>query len=786
LAEWLNSAETAGPNGYIWYKFHFLPMLRFLTILLLISPTVFSQQAVSTIRGYVYDGDSHYPLPGATILLKDTERGATTDEKGAFRLENVETGRYSVQASFVGYKTVIKPEILLESGKEQVLTFYLIKGDSTLSELVVHHVRSENLNNVYEITNEQTLRYAATYLDPARVVSSLPGVALAHDQANGIVVRGNGPNTTQWKLEGVEIVNPNHFSNAGTFSDRATQTGGGVNILSTQLLGTSNFLTGAYAASYGNTLGGIMDMRLRKGNDEQHEFTAQAGLIGLDLAAEGPFSSNSKASYLVNYRYSFTGLLSAMGVALGGETMSFQDLAFNVSLPAGKAGEFTLFGMGGTSKNVFEAKEDVNDWEYEKDGFDITFKSKMGAAGITHRLPLSRKTSLRTTIAASALSSQREAFRLDPSNIQNVLSSDLDEVEKVKLAFSTAINHRFNKKHRVLTGAYLYHDYDRIHANGREGDMEGISFMPYLTWQWNWSPNFRTELGVHYFYYGFNKKASVEPRGALKWDIGKGTLSMAYGWHSQAQTPQVYLSIGSLVSNQNRYLDLTKARHYSIGYEYRILRNSTLKVEGYLQELTDVPVARTVPMYSVLNVVETAISHALENKGLGQNVGVEATWNTYLAKDFYLMISGSIYDSKFKGISGGWRSTRFNGKHNFALTGGKEIKKGNSIWGINTKVLWIGGFRDTPVDVAASEAAGTTVYRMNQAFTIKMRDYFRPDLRIYWKKNGENRSSTLSIDIQNVSGTKNEAFSYYDTYQKKIVVQNQLGLIPILSYRLEF
>src|SRR5690606_41813152 len=135
------------------------------------------------------------------------------------------------------------------SDLEQVLTFYLIKGDSTLSELVVHHVRSENLNNVYEITNEQTLRYAATYLDPARVVSSLPGVALAHDQANGIVVRGNGPNTTQWKLEGVEIVNTNHFSNAGTFSDRATQTGGGVNILSTQLLGTSNFLTGAYAAS---------------------------------------------------------------------------------------------------------------------------------------------------------------------------------------------------------------------------------------------------------------------------------------------------------------------------------------------------------------------------------------------------------------------------------------------------------------------------------------------------------------------------------------------------------
>lgn len=761
-------------------------MLRFLAVLLLISPSVFAQQAVSTIRGYVLDEDSHTPLPGATVVLKGTDQGTSTDANGAFRLENIETGRYNVQASYIGYKTIVKPEVLLESGKEQVLTFYLTKGDSTLREVVVHYLKSENLNNVYEITNEQTLRYAATYLDPARVASSLPGVAIAHDQANGLVVRGNGPNTTQWRLEGVEIVNPNHFSNAGTFSDRATQTGGGVNILSTQLLGTTNFLTSAYAASYGNALGGIMDMRFRKGNDEKREFTAQAGLIGLDIAAEGPFSANSKASYLANYRYSFTGILGAMGVDLGGESMSFQDLSFNISLPAGKAGVFTVFGMGGTSKNVFEAKDDVSSWEYEKDGFNITYKSKMGAAGITHTLPLSAKTSWRSTVAFSGLSSEREGIRLNPDNVSEVLYSEIDEVEKAKIAFTTSLNHRFNSKHRVLAGAYLYQDYDRLRVNDKEGEMDGLSFMPYLTWQWQLFRKFRTELGVNYFYYGFNGKESVEPRGALKWDIGKGTIGFSYGWHSQAQTPQVYLSMGSRVSNQNRYLDLTKAIHYSLSYEYHFKGSSSLKVEGYLQELSNVPVATTVPTYSVLNLVETAVSHALVNKGSGQNVGVEATWNTYLARDFYLMISGSLYDSKYKGERTGWRSTRFNGNHSLAVTTGKEIKTGNSIWGINAKVLWLGGFRDTPVDVAASEAAGTTVYRNNQAFTLQMKDYFRPDLRIYWKKNKDSFSSTLSLDIQNVSSTKNEAYSYYDTYVKKIVVQHQLGMIPVLSYRVEF
>jgi hypothetical protein len=763
-------------------------MYRFLTVFLLSLSCAYSQNSVSTLRGYVYDADSHQPLPGAVVLLKNTEKGSTADANGAFRFDNLEVGRYVVQASFVGYKTNLQPEILLESKKEQVISFYLTPGDTTLNEVVVHYVKTENMNNVHEITNEQTLRYAATYLDPARVATSLPGVASADDQANGLVVRGNGPNSTQWRLEGVEIVNPNHLSNAGTFNDRATQSGGGVNILSTQLLGTTNFLTGAYAASYGNALGGIMDMRFRKGNNEQREFTAQAGLIGVDLSAEGPFSSKGKASYVANYRYSFTGLLSAMGVSLGGEAIGFQDLSFNINLPTKKAGEFTVFGMAGTSKNVFSADRDASSWEFEKDGYNITFKNKMGAAGLTHTLPIGKKTSVRSTVAASGLSTQRVGDRLNPDNLSQVLSTDLDDIEKTKLSFTTAINHRFNRKHRVIAGAYVYHDVDKLSVNDRSGEMEGTSFMPYLTWQWSLSPKFRTEIGGSYFYYGYNGKRSWEPRGALKWEVApRNTISLSYGMHSQAQTPQVYLSLGSRVSNNNRYLDLTRAKHYGIAYEYRFVKNSSLKVEGYYQELTDVPVSISTPTYSVLNLVENAVSLSLANRGLGQNMGVEATWNTYLAKDFYLMISGSIYDSKYKGVSGNWRSTRFNGNHTFAATGGKEItSKNGAIWGINAKVIWLGGFRDTPVDVAASKTAGTTVYRAPLSYTLQMKDYFRPDLRIYRKKSREKFNTTIAVDIQNISNTKNEAYSYFDTQKQQVVVRNQLGLIPVVSYRIEF
>src|SRR5690606_11145415 len=159
--------------------------------------------------------------------------------------------------------------------------------------------------------------------------------------------------------------------------------------------------------------------------------------------------------------------------------------------------------------NIFEAKDDVRSWEFEKDGFNITYKSRMGAGGVTHTLPLSKKTSIRSTVAISGLSSEREGARLDPSNVSNVLTTDIDEVEKVKMAFTTALNHRFNKKHRVLAGASLYHDTDRLRVNQLSDDMDALSFMPYLTWQWSLSPRFRTEIGVNYFYDGFNSITSI-------------------------------------------------------------------------------------------------------------------------------------------------------------------------------------------------------------------------------------------------------------------------------------
>ena len=97
-----------------------------------------------------------------------------------------------------------------------------------------------------------------------RLASSFAGVA-SNIGNNGIVIRGNSPKFLQWKLEGVEIPNPNHFADLSSFG------GGGLTALSSNMLANSDFFTGAFPAEYSNALSGVFDLSLRNGNNQETE-----------------------------------------------------------------------------------------------------------------------------------------------------------------------------------------------------------------------------------------------------------------------------------------------------------------------------------------------------------------------------------------------------------------------------------------------------------------------------------------------------------------------------------
>lgn len=220
------------------------------------------------IRGIVIDNSSGEPLEASTVVVHSVNppRGVMTDSKGEFVIENLPVGRYEIQASFMGYEPMIIREVMVSSAKEVNLTFSLKENLNQLGEVVVKPTvnKQEPINNLAlasarMLSVEEANRYAGGFDDPARLVSSFAGVA-GSVSSNAIAVRGNSPQSLQWKLEGMEVPNPTHFPDV-------TGLGGGIiTALSSQVLGNSDFFTGAFPSEYSNALSGVFDMHMREGN----------------------------------------------------------------------------------------------------------------------------------------------------------------------------------------------------------------------------------------------------------------------------------------------------------------------------------------------------------------------------------------------------------------------------------------------------------------------------------------------------------------------------------------
>ena len=292
-----------------------------------------AQSNVQVIKGKVFDVESHEPLVGVTIVVDGSDPiiGTTTNTEGNFVIEGISLGRHTLNVSYIGYESLVLPQILVTSGKEVLLQVSLKQSVLEMDEVVIYGSQDKGrpqntMANVSarSFTVEETRRYAGGLDDPARLVSAFSGVTTGSLQDNSIIVRGNAPQGVAWRLEGIEIPTPHHFAGANV-------TGGGmVTLFSSQVMANSDFYTAAFPAEYGNALAAVFDMKLRNGNSDKHEHTAQIGLLGIDIASEGPFSKKSDASYLFNYRYSTFGLLADMKLIDTEQIFKYQDLSFKL------------------------------------------------------------------------------------------------------------------------------------------------------------------------------------------------------------------------------------------------------------------------------------------------------------------------------------------------------------------------------------------------------------------------------------------------------------------------
>jgi hypothetical protein len=706
-------------------------------------------------------------------------------------------GRYIIKISGEGYSKT-EEELLVVAGKANVISIELKALPVSLKDIEIRAPQNiEEVPGAYAISIEKTMRVPANFFDPVRMAISLPGVVPTNDQSNSISIKGYSPNALSWRLQGLDIVNPNHLANAGTLSDKPMANGGGVSILSSQVLDKTSFYSGALPIQYGNALSGAMDMSLRAGNKSKREHTVQASLIGIDLATEGPMGKvsgdggDAKSSYLINYRYSTVGLLSLAGVNFGDEKINFQDLTFHLDFDQKKGRHLSVFGFGGLSYNRFDRKPET-EWETEKDRYDIDFDGKVFGLGFSSTLFSGSKSNLKLGAVVSGQEQTRKSqsqlitvpaqyvYRENYLSERTLISSSLNYAYRFSPAVSIltgVIATSFNQKLNVETVTPLYFD---DHFPNLSGEVNGILWQPYF------NSEIKTRfadinLGLRYVNFDYNGSNSIEPRASIATNLFKGRLMLAYGLTSQIQQTQIYLA------SNNSNSGLNQAHQYSISYK-KILKNDlSIGLAGFYHQLFNVAVSGDAIPFSVLNQMDEFVYTNLSTVGFGKNRGVELSLEKKFSNNLYFLGGASWYESGASGSNKVYYTSRYSGRYTYTASGGKEwSKRKNKAFGIHARALYLGGLRQPTISESGSAAFGTTVYDDENLYSLKLPDYYRLDLRASWRKNKPGYTRTISIDIQNVTGQKNTAFYYYDTFTQKVETKYQLGLIPVLVYRVDF
>jgi hypothetical protein len=796
-----------------------------LLMLILCNVNGHAQDITQTIRGTILDTETKIPQVAATVAIYDGPAlvtASTTDADGNFRFDNIPVGRYSVICSFIGYMQVHIPDVIVGAGKEVVLPVEMEESAVEIDEITIRASgrKGESLNKMAFISArtfsvEESNRYAGSRGDIARMASNYAGVQGTDDQTNDLVIRGNSPLGVLWRCEGVNIPNPNHFGVSGS-------TGGPVTVLNNKVLATSDFMTAAFPAEFGNSNAGVFDVRMRNGNNEKHEFSGQLGFLGTELSAEGPISKKGRSSYLAAYRYSTLSIFQMLEIEIGMDQIPhYQDLSFKLNFPVGKSGNLSIFGLGGTSRvDILASEQEEPDpgKVFGDEAMDEHFQTSMGVTGLSYSRPFGSGSFVKMTLAASR---EHQTNHLD--KVYRHLENDKYVVDSIfysyngyhcnqnKYSANLFWNKKISRQHSFKAGitfdTYEFDMLDTIYNETSQAfvtrlDHTGFAFLtqPYLQWKYKPSDKLTFNAGLHgqFLHLEESRSSSLEPRLGMNYRINeKHTLSYGTGLHSQMLPTYIYFTRLNNINGDpvepNRNLDYIHSFHNVLGWDYYMNSEWRFKVEAYHQYLYQVPVDYLPSSYSVLDEghdMNRFFPDSLANKGTGRNIGLELSMEKFFSKSYFLMLTGSIFDAMRTGSDGVDYNSIFNGGYMLNVLGSKEFS-----WGMNRdqsitiggKITFAGGKRYTPIDEEASAIAGEAVYQDQLRNSEQFNPYFRADLKLNYRVNGAKTTHELGLDLVNITDRDNVfKQTYVPGAEPPLEDIYQLGFLPIFYYKIEW
>lgn len=803
-----------------------LPILFFLGFL-----SNLNAQLTQTVRGVIVDNESQYPLIGVNVIVINSTPliGSVSDEKGRYRLTNVGIGRHSIKLSMIGYKDVILDDIIVTSGKEVVINIKMEESATQMEEVVIVAKKSgEPINEMAVISAREfsvyeTEKYAGSRGDPARMAKSYPGVLSSDDSRNDIVVRGNTPLGVLWRLEGINIPNPNHFSIPGTG-------GGPVTILNNKFLSNSDFFTAAFPAEYSNGIAGVFDLKMRNGNNEKYEGSAQFGFLGTELMLEGPISKKTGASFLTMFKYSTISIFNKLGINVGTDSKpTYQDGAFRLNFPLKKGGNIAIFGIGGKSYVAIlkSIQKDTSQLElYGDNDRDQYFGSRMGVVGLSYTKPINKRTFIKAVFSAShqRVTADHDKIVRHVENGKFKVTDTIpildykfrDNKYSAYFSFNRKISRKLSYKAGLNFDLYDLKYIDSVRVvtlNEDNTQVAGITpwrirwkstgnpmmIQPYFQMKYKANEKLTLTGGItsNIFTLNSNSISPIEPRFGLSYQIDrKQKINIGIGLHSQTLAPYLYYFDKNLdykreLTPYNTDMGLLKSLHFVLGFEQYLGKRIRFKAETYFQYLFNLPVETTPSSYSLLNS-GTGFSRffpdKLVNKGTGRNYGLDISIEKGFSHGYFFMMSGSLFDAKYRGSDNILRNSSFNGVFATNFLAGKEIKFSKSkTLNLGIKIAWTGGHRHGIIDREASRAAQEVIYSDIDYNEYQFKDYFRTDLKIAYKINTKRFTHEIALDISNLFDTRNIlSYSYAPGKINQIQEEHQLGRLPIFYYRFDF
>jgi hypothetical protein len=741
-------------------------------LFVLILPSVMT--SAQGIVGHVMSSVSKQNIAGANVGMYDKDSllvSAVSDANGIYQIQTPFVGRVSIRINDVEFQDYLEPDIILDGYSTIRIEHLMDKKIYDLPGITIVAGKNRAGEFAHTIEAADMNLVAGNFEDPVRVAHNQPGIVLTNDQANHLSARGQSPVFNNWYLEGLQIVNPNHTSNAGTLSDLPTQYGGGVNMFSEQTLASTDIYTGLAPVFIDHAAGATIDMHLHE--TVKPEWRAKAGLIGFELGGGSKVGQNGVID--ANLRYSFTGLLTDFGADFGGEKIGFYDGVISYVHQVNQH-KLKLFAWAGKSKNEFNQVFPIEDREAYKDFFNINYDNGILGAGGRYDLSLGPNTFLRSGLAYSINHSTYTKLDGEPYFANQ---EDLDDKIEV---FSSFIEMTF-------AHSSSWHSIFGIHFNKRAYEHDINSTLPF------------PEESAGKFYVestlDLPQRIELEASGEIthsfqydEWKPGyRFQLSKALGVRSKIfagirQSPGEPLYIVQHPSVNQYFI----SRNLETGWQYTGDIHA-LRLNVYWQHAYDLIVfqaeeARYYLPDMPLIPVPVPVTQ-INQQGEADQYGIEGSWSIVTAKNWRLELNQSVYKSE-RGISGGKNTGgRYDGRYTTHVSWAKEIireKNGkNRIWIFALRGLLNGGLWEPAIDPLNSEVLEATIARYPGIYDQQLPAYKRIDASITRTIATSKIRWQYKLDIQNLFSFTNIAYHYYDPYLHEIVVQEQLGFIPVLS-----